>query len=171
MPGKEDRLWKAVAPVATGVPRPQDFSISIVYRWALYPKSVSRLCGCHPQSCYFLCLSLSCIFLHYSGGARRSCPRVQLPVLAAEPGSKCRRTRSTREQGVPRVAVPFLPARLQEFLLPNPTVLKTYSAGPKERSSEFLPLCVREAVGLGSLVVKANREPFGPRSRGDFPAA
>lgn len=58
VPGKEDRLWKAVAPVATGVPRPQDFSISIVYRWALYPKSVSRLCGCHPQSCYFLCLSL-----------------------------------------------------------------------------------------------------------------
>lgn len=58
-PGKEDRLAKAVAPVATGVPRPQDFPISNVYCRVLYPKSVSRLCGCHPQSCYFLCLSLS----------------------------------------------------------------------------------------------------------------
>lgn len=60
------------------------------------------------------------------------------------------------------MAVPFLPARLRELLLPNPTVLKTYSAGPKERSSEFLPLCVREVVGLGSLVVTANREALWP---------
>lgn len=141
VPGKEDRLWKAVAPVATGVPRPQDFSISIVYRWALYPKSASRLCGCHPQSCYFLCLSLSCIFLHYSGGARRSCPRVQLPVLATEPGSKCRRTRSTREQGVPRVAVPFLPARLRRVLAPEPDCPKnlfSWAQGAFLRISPFM---------------------------------
>lgn len=32
---KEDRLGKAVAPVATGVPRPQDFPISNVYCRAL----------------------------------------------------------------------------------------------------------------------------------------